>query len=66
MINKFWILALSLMVGGALAACGQDTAGGQAAVPAETAVEAVSASMEELSTEETAAVETAAEKTSVG
>lgn len=62
MINKFWILALSLMVGGALAACGQDTAGGQAAVPAETAVEAVSASMDELSTEETAAEE-AAEKT---
>lgn len=62
MINKFWILALSLMVGGALTACGQDTAGGQAAVPAETAVEAVSASMDELSTEETAAEE-AAEKT---
>ena len=70
MINKFWILALSLMVGGALTACGQDTAGGQAAVPAETAVEAVSASMDELSTEETAAEETAAEeaaeKTSAG
>lgn len=64
MINKFWILALSLMVGGALTACGQDTAGGQAAVPAETAVEAVSASMDESSTEETAA-ETAADKTSV-
>ena len=62
MINKFWILALSLMVGGALTACGQDTAGGQAAVPAETAVEAVSASMDELSTEETAAEE-ATEKT---
>ena len=62
MINKFWILALSLMVGGALTACGQDTAGGQAAVPAETAVEAVSASMDELSTEETAAEETAAEE----
>ena len=56
------ILALSLMVGGAITACGQDTAGGQAAVPAETAVEAVSASMDELSTEETAAEE-AAEKT---
>ena len=41
------ILALSLMVGGAITACGQDTAGGQAAVPAETAVEAVSASMDE-------------------
>ena len=70
MINKFWILALSLMVGGALTACGQDTAGGQAALPAETAVEAVSASMDELSTEETAAEETAAEeaaeKTSAG
>ena len=64
MINKFWILALSLMVGGALTACGQDTAGGQAAVPAETAVEAVSASMDESSTEETAA-ETAADKTPV-
>ena len=64
MINKFWILALSLMVGGALTACGQDTAGGQAALPAETAVEAVSASMDELSTEETAA-ETAADKTPV-
>lgn len=62
MINKFWILALSLMVGGAFTACGQDTAGGQAAVPAETAVEAVSASMDELSTEETAAEETAAEE----
>ena len=62
MINKFWILALSLMVGGALTACGQDTAGGQAAVPAETAVEAVSASMDELSTEETAAEETEAEE----
>lgn len=62
MINKFWILALSLMVGGALTACGQDTAGGQAALPAETAVEAVSASMDELSTEETAAEETAAEE----
>ena len=62
MINKFWILALSLMVGGAITACGQDTAGGQAAVPAETAVEAVSASMDELSTEETAAEETAAEE----
>ena len=64
------ILALSLMVGGAITACGQDTAGGQAAVPAETAVEAVSASMDELSTEETAAEETAAEeaaeKTSAG
>ena len=57
------ILALSLMVGGAITACGQDTAGGQAAVPAETAVEAVSASMDELSTEETAAEETAAEET---
>ena len=56
------ILALSLMVGGAITACGQDTAGGQAAVPAETAVEAVSASMDELSTEETAAEETAAEE----
>ena len=56
------ILALSLMVGGAITACGQDTAGGQAAVPAETAVEAVSASMDELSTEETAAEE-ATEKT---
>ena len=64
MINKFWILALSLMVGGALTACGQDTAGGQAALPAETAVEAVSASMDESSTEETAA-ETAADKTPV-
>ena len=64
MINKFWILALSLMVGGAITACGQDTAGGQAAVPAETAVEAVSASMDESSTEETAA-ETAADKTPV-
>ena len=62
MINKFWILALSLMVGGAITACGQDTAGGQAAVSAETAVEAVSASMDELSTEETAAEE-ATEKT---
>ena len=60
------ILALSLMVGGAITACGQDTAGGQAALPAETAVEAVSASMDELSTEETAAEETAAEKTSAG
>ncbi len=58
------ILALSLMVGGALTACGQDTAGGQAALPAETAVEAVSASMDESSTEETAA-ETAADKTPV-
>ena len=56
------ILALSLMVGGAITACGQDTAGGQAALPAETAVEAVSASMDELSTEETAAEETAAEE----
>ena len=56
------ILALSLMVGGAITACGQDTAGGQAAVPAETAVEAVSASMDELSTEETAAEETAAKE----
>ena len=56
------ILALSLMVGGAITACGQDTAGGQAAVPAETAVEAVSASMDELSTEETA-TEEATEKT---
>ena len=65
MINKFWILALSLMVGGAITACGQDTAGGQAAVPAETAVEAVSASMDELSTEETAAEEAATEKTPV-
>ena len=64
MINKFWILALSLMVGGALTACGQDTDGGQAALPAETAVEAVSASMDESSTEETAA-ETAADKTPV-
>ena len=64
MINKFWILALSLMVGGALTACGQDTADGQAALPAETAVEAVSASMDESSTEETAA-ETAADKTPV-
>ena len=64
MRNKFLILALSLMVGGAITACGQDTAGGQAAVPAETAVEAVSASMDESSTEETAA-ETAADKTPV-
>ena len=64
------ILALSLMVGGAITACGQDTAGGQAADPAETAVEAVSVSMDELSTEETATEETvtegaAAEKTPV-
>ena len=57
------ILALSLMVGGAITACGQDTAGGQAAVPAETAVEAVSASMDELSTEETATEETVTEGT---
>ena len=56
------ILALSLMVGGAITACGQDTAGGQAALPAETAAEAVSASMDESSTEETAAEE-ATEKT---
>lgn len=74
------ILALSLMVGGVITACGQDTAGGQAADPAETAVEAVSVSMDELSmdelstdelsTEETATEETvtegaAAEKTPV-
>ena len=64
------ILVLSLMVGGAITACGQDTAGGQAADPAETAVEAVSVSMDELSTEETATEETvtegaAAEKTPV-
>ena len=59
------ILALSLMVGGAITACGQDTAGGQAADPAETAVEAVSVSMDELSTEETATEEAAAEKTPV-
>ena len=65
MRNKFLILALSLMVGGAITACGQDTAGGQAADPAETAVEAVSVSMDELSTEETAAEEAATEKTPV-
>ena len=64
------ILALSLMVGGAITACGQDTAGGQAADPAETAVEAVSVSMDELSmdelsTEETATEEAATEKTPV-
>ena len=64
MINKFWILALSLMVGGAFTACGQDTAGGQAADPAETAVEAVSVSTDESSTEETTTAETAAEETS--
>ena len=71
MINKFWILALSLMVGGALTACGQDTAGGQAADPAESSVEAVSVSMDELSKEETATEKTpveesSAEGTSVG
>ena len=59
------ILALSLMVGGAITACGQDTAGGQAADPAETAVEAVSVSMDELSTEETATEEAATKKTPV-
>ena len=64
------ILALSLMAGGAITACGQDTAGGQAADPAETAVEAVSVSMDELSmdelsTEETATEEAATEKTPV-
>ena len=64
------ILALSLMVGGAITACGQDAAGGQAADPAETAVEAVSVSMDELSmdelsTEETATEEAATEKTPV-
>lgn len=59
------ILALSLMVGGAITACGQDTAGGQAAVPAETAVEAVSVSTDESSAEETTTAETAADKTPV-
>ena len=57
------ILALSLMVGGAITACGQDTAGGQAADPAETAVEAVSVSMDELSTDELSTEETATEET---
>ncbi len=55
------ILALSLMVGGAITACGQDTAGGQAAVPAETAVEAVSASMDESSIDGRTADETSLE-----
>lgn len=57
------ILALSLMVGGAITACGQDTAGGQAADPAETAVEAVSVSMDELSMDEMSTEETATEET---
>ncbi len=57
------ILALSLMVGGAITACGQDTAGGQAADPAETAVDAVSVSMDELSMDELSTEETATEET---
>ena len=57
------ILALSLMVGGAITACGQDTAGGQAADPAETAVEAVSVSMDELSMDEMSTEETVTEET---
>ncbi len=57
------ILVLSLMVGGAITACGQDTAGGQAADPAETAVEAVSVSMDELSMDELSTEETATEET---
>ena len=63
MRNKFLILALSLMVGGAITACGQDTAGGQAADPAETAVEAVSVSMDDLSMDELSTEETATEET---
>ena len=57
------ILALSLMVGGAITACGQDAAGGQAADPAETAVEAVSVSMDELSMDEMSTEETVTEET---